>query len=279
MNNSFYIDEKCIHGKSIYLFEHHNIAPMAWFYIKKKISTIPSVLTFDYHTDAFLAFNDYISRKLSNNSHNDTTYEQKIDIARKKCCKIKNENDIKEIITDLKNDEHIDFAIRAKIISHAYIISHSTYGQYVIKPIEKKEKIGIIKYELPENKIIELDNEHVESLSIKNYEDLNRYCISNENLLRRLEKIEQINKSIFGGAYDFLNNFILDIDLDYFNTHASLEPSNISVFYNLIRKSQAITIAQESEYVHFLKIDDGITSNYILAKLFEHFEKALNEFH
>jgi integrase len=64
-----------------------------------------------------------------------------------------------------------------------------------------------------------------------------------------MAEIARINAALLPGAPAFSDNFILDIDLDYFNTAKSITPDHRSVFYDLIRRCIGITIAMESYYV------------------------------
>lgn len=72
------------------------------------------------------------------------------------------------------------------------------------------------------------------------------------------------------------NKYILDIDLDYFQTKKSITPSTTAVFYKLIRNSIAITIARECSCVESCRLEgETIDCNYLLEKLLEHIKKAM----
>ena len=45
-----------IEGKNIYLAENHHEVILAWAEERKKLETLPSILTLDHHTDTLPAF-------------------------------------------------------------------------------------------------------------------------------------------------------------------------------------------------------------------------------
>ncbi len=68
----------------------------------------------------------------------------------------------------------------------------------------------------------------------------------------------------------FENSFILDIDLDYFNSFKSIDPDNVSTFKKIAQQAGLVTIATEPGYVKSCAIDEGLNSEYLLEKLLEH---------
>ncbi len=279
------IEEIIINKKKIYIFENHNEAIIPWNNFKSLNK--PALLTFDYHTDTHLALLRYNANRLNN--YNDY---QLIKQETNKILSIKPIN-ILEMVKILHNDEHIDFAIRANIISHAYVCSTMT-SINTIKSEEtklwEKDNNDYIKiltntqspkpiehtFKMPENKIIELDKEHFNILGIDSEKEQADLAIDDTNLKYRILKIEEISKSIFGNKYNFFDNFILDIDLDYFNTLNSIYPENIQYFYFLIQKAKFITIAKESFFVKKCSLEQNkITVEIILNRIIDHIHSAL----
>jgi hypothetical protein len=274
-----------IKNKSVYIFEDHNEAIIPWQQISSLLNSKPALLTLDYHTDTHLGLLNYIHNIL--NIQRD--YQQKI----KKSNEISSQPfNILKIVEKLRNDEQIDFAIRANFISHAYVISQNN-SMFTIKSTEEqqwwKEKripqniinFNIPKpigknYILPENKIIELDNDIFDILEIYEERLQKDLVIDDKVLSHKISKIMNINCSIFGSNYDFLNNFILDIDLDYFNTLNAINPEEKNIFYSLIYKAKAITIAKESYFVNDLKLDKTLSVDFLLERLLNHIEQALS---
>ena len=277
------IEEKIIKGKRIFIFENHNEAIIPWDIISKESRSIPSLLTFDYHTDTHLALLRDTYKRLNGAEH--ILIKKEVENILSKPFKIF------EILKRLKNDEHIDFAIRTNIISHAYVISYQAHMNIIRSEEYKKwfktsiearfngfntPKPKDIKYILPENKIFELDNDTFSDLEIYDEKQKSDFAIEHLNLVYKMNTIKRINKSIFNKNYNFRENFILDIDLDYFNTYKAINPEHTNIFYSLIRDAKVITIAKESCFVNELKFDnENISVEYLLERLLEHIEKAL----
>jgi hypothetical protein len=288
------IEEIVISGKTVSVFENHKLAPFAWMKEKSINGLKPAILTLDHHTDTRTAFNHNLYHQIDGEKRGAPCHSEIIERAKKICASIKSDVDIKEVIDDLRNDEHIDFSIRSEIISHAYVISNNTNNMFTMKSVEEKawfeeknkienmfsgeempKPIGDGTFVLPENKIIELDNDMFYDFEIYDQREKCKLSISDRNLGVRLERINAINKSIYGVSYNFLDNFILDVDLDYFNTLEAIEPSEFSLFYMLIKRSRAITIAKESWHVEDCRMDEeSITSDLLLDKILTHITKA-----
>jgi len=279
------IEHKVINNKSIYIFENHNEAIIPWQQISLSLNSQPALLSLDYHTDTLLGLLRYIYNELNITQDYQLQIEKSNELASKQF-------DTIDIVKKLRNDEQIDFAIRAGFISHAYVISQDN-SMFTIQSIEeqqwleKKRKpqnmfnFNIPKpigknYILPENKIIELDNDIFDILEIYDERLQKDLVIHDKVLSYKISKIININCSIFGSNYNFLNNFILDIDLDYFNTFNSINPAERTIFYNLIYNAKAITIAKESYFVNELKLDETLSVDFLLERLFEHIKQALS---
>ena len=295
------VDRREIKGKKIYILEKHNQAALPWAEIAQGCGKLVQLLTLDYHTDTRPAFTKYAGA-IYNGKIGNPDYDDLIDEARNGHIeKVEKNNSVsvKEAVCNLKDDEQIDFAIRVGILSHAYVIAREKlkdeimsneyieYSKECEKPehalnsfTHKLKKPEDKTYSLPSNKIIVLDDnsfELVNYLSGDAREKASKdIAIESKFLAGRIDKIKTICKtadieSIDNGPY------ILDIDLDYFNTRKSIEPDDPEEFYKLIREAEAITIAKESSCVESLQHDDeNLTSDYLLEKLLEHIKKALN---
>ena len=202
--------------------------------------------------------------------------------------------DLMQAVQLLHNDEHIDFAIRAGILSHAYVISHDTNPQFEIHSVEYQrwfdEKIrpenlvrGLVPpqpedrtYHMPSNKILSLGNDHFSDLDIYTEEDRQALALDDRNLAIRMAEISRINGALFLAGYDFRNNFILDIDLDYFNTQQSIQPRSPTTFFDIVRRSRIITIATEDDFVLDCRLDgETVTAECLLEQLMQLMDRAL----
>lgn len=93
------------------------------------------------------------------------------------------------------------------------------------------------------------------------------------------DKLTTINEMMPGLIEDnhFTQEYILDIDLDYFHTVNSINPHDHNTFYNLIRNSKIITIATEPLCVEGGRYEnDEINSESLLDALLNHIEHALS---
>ncbi|WP_270660348.1 hypothetical protein [Paraclostridium bifermentans] len=104
------------------------------------------------------------------------------------------------------------------------------------------------------------------------FTDQDGYYYKNKNIHRnnRLSDryIRDMNFNIPSTPY------ILDFDLDYFNSNASLEPDDKSVISDLIRNCEFITIAREAHHFDKLKEDD-FTAKDAENKLIDLIESVL----
>ncbi len=163
-----------------------------------------------------------------------------------------------DFINNLRNDEHINFAIRKNIVSKVYISSFQG---------------GYNGSQDPYNESVYHINSFCHSECLKNAHDDDctpiQYdrCIESEELVRQLLYVSEINT----------DNYILDIDLDFFHTIRSIEPNDSSAFQRLIRGAAIITIATEPSYVNSLKINQELNSEYLLQELLVHIEQATSE--
>ena len=63
---------------------------------------------------------------------------------------------------------------------------------------------------------------------------------------------------------------------DYFHSEKSINPTDTTAFYRLIRNSVAITIATEPECVEALRLDgSNVTASMLLERLKEHIKAAM----
>ena len=71
--------------------------------------------------------------------------------------------------------------------------------------------------------------------------------------------------------------YILDVDLDPFDSRKAIEPAAPETVYRPIRNAMAITVATEAECVDGLKFDDEpIDAEMLLDRLMTHIHEALN---
>lgn len=257
----------------VFIYEKHNEVLEAWANYRKTTNDIPNLITLDHHTDVLEAFCNS-AFDFDRNREDTEKKEQFLDLLN-----YKDLNSIKKAITHLRNDEHIDAAIRAKIVNKAFVISHDGYTD---KPAPNEHtKIWNNK-----KKCIELMMNNL-ALPTKNLtypissngiyivgcSDIDESLVLDSNFLNnKIEVIDNMNRSRI-----FESSFILDIDLDYFHTVASVNNGDLEIFYELINKSVLITIAKESSFVDvYNSKDNEINSDILLENILQHIANASN---
>lgn len=146
-----------------------------------------------------------------------------------------------EDIKHLRHDEHFDYALKYRIISGACIISHTPAAT------------------IPAQGIQVLYNGDFSEDEPLNSEKYRRYF--DEAVEDRF--LEQFSE--FFPA----ENYILDIDCDYFKTEKSLDPDSCEIFRRLMRNAEMITFSREDDWVKLLTFEDSrnFTPEYIISKL------------
>lgn len=279
-----------IRGKEVFIFEDHHQALLPWAHFKHKIGAAPVLLSFDYHTDTHMAFTRYAYNINSN-------FQEMQKISRDRCSLISSFNfeSIEGAIKDLNHDEHIDAGIRSGIIDCAYIIQNQNSATNSLEETHYFESLSRpefflskpprpsqpMTYNIPGNRMfIASDGYTFDQDECANGDAaLVRHrdrAIEDAHVSIRLGDLRQMSLTS-GLPWVESNPYVLDIDLDYFNTWKSINPDCCSIFYDLIRKSSGITIAKESDCVDMLKRDgEIITSNMLLDRMRQHIDFALS---
>lgn len=109
---------------------------------------------------------------------------------------------------------------------------------------------------------------------ITDFDSDNDANILNDDFLKcHFETFPRMNSMITAGG-NILSKYILDIDLDYFTQPSSVKPEKIQLFSMLVRNSEVITIAKESECVDMCS--NGIAnSEDLLDKMLSLIENVL----
>ncbi len=238
--------------KQLFICEKHHHVLYPWSIIKGR-GNKKNLLTFDHHTDTHEAFLSYLYYNKS----------EKLDSLIPKI-KIDNRDSIFDAIRKLKNDEHIDTAVKCGIINKAFVISYN--GSFDQPPsnefttihsnIETKIKLMMGEISLPE--IQTYPDADIYTIGTAEYLDDDN-CLSDYFMFQMLKKIQMMSSiNILESEY------ILDIDLDYFHTYESLKQNNIDQFKNFIKKATAITIATEPDFA-----EENISPDVLLDDLLD----------
>lgn len=227
------------------MFENHASALKAWWEISHEHQL--DVLTFDEHTDTHPPLWTYCNFVLKGNEKALIDYLKKL------------KDDLSSLVIDalykktdkysgnfhsiLKHDEHIATAIYLNIIKKAYICSSQTSDPTcLISEDELKQLYESIIFLKNPFRRMNHPSTFEQCSYFNDFVELQyKYSVNFNN-----ETIDEVVKQIPSDC-----NFILDIDLDYFQSPFILDTkyNELESFCTLIKKAKAITIATETKYV------------------------------
>ena len=243
--------------KKLYICEKHHHVLLPWAMIREEKENI-LLLTFDHHTDTHDAFLHYL---YYNN-------EEKLDNLIKKI-NYKDHESIISTIKLLRNDEHIDTALKCNFINKAFVISYdggldkptSYEFEEIHKNLETKVQLLMGLISLPD--IQTYPESDIYIIGTSDYID-NSNCISDEFISTMIKKIKVMSNIDIAS-----NDYILDIDLDYFHTYDSINRNDLDQFKYILSKAHAITIVTEPSFAV-----DGVDTEILLSKIINLAEEA-----
>ena len=200
------------------------------------------LITLDHHTDT----NPSYLRSLFKQVGRDLPQIEKLRQHRINSIHISDQHSVIAACEGLYHDEHIDVALRCGIFKTAFVIQHSHY-KLLPEWIENNMVVWPTEFDL-----------HGATAQVKrDYYDLALEDVFLQRQLRQLPESFSLESS----------PYILDIDMDYFKTQQSLRPSSRSVIRQLVKGAIGVTIAQESEWVRRLYLDEPMAPSEMLAAL------------
>jgi len=269
-------------------FHSHHYALLPWQEWRQELGRPLRLMSIDFHTDTNDAFQYYAYYLRDPHPWGARPFQEQDEAARVAQLSADDAVSIEAAVCDLRHDEHIDAAIRCGILDVAFILAHCT--NELLKPVEwtawRERNLNVLRpfqepqpqppftYEIPLDRIILLGDDNPprgEEAERRSRDQI----IEAEFLRGRLVHAAEICRS--ANANELLAApLVLDIDLDSFNTWQAIAPQDPSVFYDLIRKAHAITIAQEPECVDMHKLDNELTASWLEQQLLAHISRALS---
>lgn len=250
------IDWLHIAEKPIALFEDHHFALIPWAQWGLGHTQL-RLITIDHHCDTHEAF----LRRAFINHEVDRQRQASL------CAAIDPAvpSTVEAAVIALRHDEHIDAAIRSGILDAAFVIApqdqrsirsleHTAHAELErqLVPAQLAElwqtnprPLPPMTYRMPTNRMVAVHPvEFMRAGELVNpWPDL---ALESEHLGDRLAIFNQILR--LEGAPELQHApYILDIDLDAFNTVQSMSPKDPFLFYELIRGALGITVAIEAD--------------------------------
>ncbi|HEY1743770.1 MAG TPA: hypothetical protein VGG18_11440, partial [Granulicella sp.] len=197
---------------------------------------------------------------------------------------------VREAITRLQHEEHIQAATRLGIIDIAFVFSiegtqtYSEEEQQQMDEFKTGKKSSPLpgrphRYRLPESKIFIIPfGCHTGCTATAHDADCHRalsdQILESCLLERQIGIASEMSNSV--RTVDLrAKPYILDLDLDTFHTHHSLTPDDAGLFHELISGALAVTIAIESEWTGDLWLENSAAPiDDMLESLYSHIEGA-----
>lgn len=229
---------------------HHEVLPH-WAACRRTLPTAPRLLTLDHHTDTSRPFRRHLRQqaRAEGRRHCDATEQEqsqqcvaRIDYA--------DPRTIDAAMETLGNDEHVVAAIGADIVRSAFVIAHNAADTDRDIYLEHKIICRGVDESLREGRMRPVPDNVLEA----NF------------LAPRLRDFDALVEAL---GEPLLRDapFILDIDLDYFNTLRAVRPSAPGVIRELAREAVLVTVATEPEFVAHCAVEPGVTWTRLLADL------------
>jgi UPF0489 domain len=231
-------------GTTVVVRAHHH-ALLAWSQYRAGLSFAPRLITLDHHTDTSRPFRNRLRADHAADDHDRlrAAWLGEIDFRKP--------DTVVAAIDRLGNDEHIVTAIAADIISSAFVVAHNARDTDLQTYREHKIMCRAI-------------NANTQSYDVSR-EDCDKVIASrflDEMLTSFSHALADTGEpALQGGPY------ILDIDLDYFNTFASVATDDAAVLRKLASGAGLITIATEPEHVKACSLDPDLTSEFLQKRL------------
>ncbi len=231
-----------------------------------------NVFSLDYHTDTKKAFLDYAYWRADSEfkaGKVNNPIRRTNDLMEEKIHQFLNDAiDLDQVNDNLRHDEHLDFAVRTDLIEKAFVVAKNS------NPASSNPNVYIFDGpgQYDDHRLIEYNTPLFDCSGSQTPQEC-RMAMADSAI--EAEVLSHAVSSAQMLAPDFFENYILDIDCDYFNTEKSLTPGDNGTFRQLVRESEFITIALEPECVGICLLEgNDLDSDSILESLLTLIESA-----
>ena len=198
-------------NREISVVDYHHEVLTAWAALRKKLSFPPAVWTLDYHTDTMPSFRGAMPPPLPG--------------------AWADENTVADAVRTLRHDEHFDWALRAGIISEAFIGICGDDNQ-----ITAHEAMHVVRpADFPGSDVI--------LNSPEKFRPQAEQMLSSSFLAALFPRLPAENEI-----------YILDIDCDYILCRNALYPADDRLIQQLVQNAALITLSRENDWVKILKL-------------------------
>ena len=231
--------------------EHHHEVLPHWAAFRRTQHSAPRLLTLDHHTDTSRPFRRHL-RRHARSQRQQLSDAMERELSRQLVSQIDHRDPI-TIETAMKmlgNDEHVVAAIGADIIRSAFVIAHNAAD--TAQDIYLEHRIicrGVDEYHHEGRTRSQPNNVLETDFLAKRLQDF-------DDILRKLD--EPVLRD---------TPFILDIDLDYFNTLRAVRPDAPELIRTLAKEAALLTVATEPTFVTHCAVEPGLTWIKLLAEL------------
>lgn len=217
--------------KRVYVAESHHHVIKEWArYRKCKMH----LLSLDFHTDFIEAF---CHKSYDPVSHSCSRVRQAACLSKHTSC-----TDIEAAIKDLRNDQHIDFALQIGMIEKAFVFSHDSNtiagDRVLVVPCRKKQ--------IAQSRIISYSEVSHPLATPCPYSDITEAKMA--KIITTDEVLDEVIKTFCMYGFN-RGNYILDVDCDFVRDREAMTHGKFQTLEALVKGAKAVTIAREPCYV------------------------------
>ena len=231
--------------------EHHHEVLPHWAAFRRTQNSAPRLLTLDHHTDTSRPFRRHLRRQARTQGQRLSDVMER-ELSQKLVAQIDYTDPftIEIAMETLGNDEHVVAAIGADIIQSAFVIAHNAADtaqdiylthKIICRGVDEYHHKGRIRPQ--PNNVLEAD---FLAKRLQDFDDI----------------VRALNEPVLQDA-----PFILDIDLDYFNTLRAVRPDVPELIRSLAKEAALLTVATEPTFVTHCAVEPGLTWTKLLAEL------------